>query len=133
MSPAPQNHSLASVKVDDERTETSFIIITCTKSGCRRPVRPELLDERLPLCEEHQGLFADHQRWAVHSPHRGWLVDLAQSAFSWDAEAARQWDSPEILARDLQVARLAEDVSLTVLGNGRPTRVRTGLLHLRVR
>lgn len=51
---------VASVKVeaDHESTETATMIITCTRMGCRRPVRKELLDDdSMPMCDEHQGLF----------------------------------------------------------------------------
>lgn len=126
---------VASVKVeaDHESTETATMIITCTRMGCRRPVRKELLDDdSMPMCDEHQGLFVDHQRWAVHSPTRGWLVDVA-GVFSWDAETARQWASPEVLGQDLQAAGVSERCSFTVLGNGKPTVVQAGLLFLRMR
>jgi hypothetical protein len=121
------------VEADHESTEATTMIITCARMGCRRPVRKELIDDGLPMCDEHQGLFVDHQRWAVHSPTRGWLVDVAERVFSWDADTARQWSSPEVLGQDLQASGLSERVSFLVQSSGKPTVVQAGLLFLRMR
>lgn len=127
--------SAASIKIemDREPTETVHLVITCTRMGCRRPVRPELLDHTfLPLCDEHQGLLVGDQRWGVYHTAHGWLVDVAEGVYLWDAESCRQWGTPEVVYEDLAAAGFHDPPSFAVMRDG-TCRMETGLLVLRMR
>lgn len=121
------------IEIDAEATQTAAMVISCSRPGCRRPVRPELLDNRSPpTCDDHQKLIPGDQRWSVYSPVRGWVVDVVRRVFSWDAEACQQWGTPEQVSQDLTAGGLIEPMAFKVMGDGN-TYMQSGLTVLRMR